>query len=127
VEIVRALIEAWSRGEYAAAMDVIDEEIELDVAYGTDLDGSYHGRQGLQEFLGAFWGEFRGPQMEVEEAFANGNDVVCGVHLSGRGRTSGITVDASAWHVWRLRGKKAVRWQIFRTKPQALHAAGLSE
>jgi ketosteroid isomerase-like protein len=127
VEIVRRLIEAWDRGDYSAALDLIDPDIEVNVAYRADLDGTYRGHAGLTEMMGAFWAEFEGPRIEIEEAERAGGAVVVGVRFYGRGKRSGVEIDAPAWHAWRLRGGKAVRWQLFRTKQEALEAAGLSK
>jgi ketosteroid isomerase-like protein len=128
VEIVRRLIEAWDRGDYSAALDSIDPEIEVNVTFQTaDLDGTYRGHAGLAELMGAFWAEFEGQRIEIEEAIPAGSDVVLGVRFYGRGKRSGVEIDAPAWHAWRLREGKAVRWGLFRRKQDALEAAGLSE
>jgi hypothetical protein len=49
------------------------------------------------------------------------------VRFSGRGKRSGLEIDMPAWQVWTLRDGKVVGWRIFRTKRQALDAAGLRE
>jgi ketosteroid isomerase-like protein len=127
VEIVRRMIEAWGRGDYSAALESIDPDIEVNVAYQSDLDGSYRGHAGLAQVLEVFWTEFEGPRIQIEEALPAGSEVVMGVRFYGRGKRSGAEIDAPAWHAWRLREKKAVRWQLFRTKQEALEAAGLRE
>jgi ketosteroid isomerase-like protein len=127
VEIVRRLIEAWNRGDYSAALASIDPAIEVNVAYQSGFDGTYRGHAGLTELMGVFWAEFEGPSIEIEEALPAGDDVVLGVRFSGRGKRSGIDVEAPAWHTWNIREGKAVRWQLFRTKQDALGGAGLSE
>jgi ketosteroid isomerase-like protein len=127
VEIVRGLIEAWGRSDYSAALDSIDPEIEVNVTFPMDLEGTYRGHAGLTEMLGAFWAEFDGPRIEIEEAIPAGSDVVVGVRFYGRGKRSGVEIDAPAWHLWRLREGKAVLWRVLRTKQEALKAAGLSE
>ena len=128
VEIVRRLIGAWDSGDYSGALDSIDPEIEVNAALQMDLDGTYRGHAGVAKMLGVFWAEFEGPRIEIEEAIAAGSDdVVVGVRFYGRGKRSGVVIGAPAWHVWRLREGKAVRWRLLRTKQEALEAAGLSE
>ncbi len=127
VEIVRRLIQDWGRGDYSAALDSIDPEIEVNVAYQANLDGTYRGHAGLAELMGPFWAAFEGQRIEIEEAIPVGSDVVVGVRFYGRGVRSGVEIDAPAWHVWRLREGKAVRWRLLRTKQEALEAAGLRE
>jgi ketosteroid isomerase-like protein len=123
-EIVRRLIEAWNRGDYAAALTLIDPAIEVNVAYQSGFDGIYRGHSGLTELMGVFWAEFAGPSIEIEEVVLSGDDVVLGVRFSGRGKRSGIDVEAPAWHTWSVHEGKAVRWQLVRTKQDALAAAG---
>ena len=128
VEIVLRLIEAWDRGDYSRALDSIDPEIEVNAALQMDLDGTYRGHAGLAELMAAFWAPFEGQRIEIREAIAAGRDeVVVGVRFSGRGKRSGVEIDFPAWHVWRLRDGKAVRWRLLRTKHEAREAAGLSE
>jgi ketosteroid isomerase-like protein len=127
VEIVRSLIKDWSRGEYSAALDSIDPEIEVNVAFQANLDGTYRGHAGLAELMGTFWAEFEDQRIEIEQTMPAGSDVVVGVRFYGRGKRSGLEIDAPAWHVWSLREGKAVRWRLLRTKQEALEAARLSE
>ena len=70
MEIVQRLIEAWDRGDYAAALDSIDPDVEVNVAYQADFDGTYRGHAGLTEMLGAFWAEFEGQRIEIEASRA---------------------------------------------------------
>jgi ketosteroid isomerase-like protein len=127
VEVVRRLIEAWDRGDYSAAWDSIDPDIAVNVAYHADLDGTYRGHAGLAELMATFWAAFERPRIEIEHAMPVGDDVVVGVRFYGRGKKSGVEIDAPAWHAWRLREGKAVCWWLLRTKEEALEAAGLSE
>ena len=126
VEIVQRLIETWGRGDYSAALDSIDPEVEVNVALRTRLDGTYRGHAGLAEMLGAFWAEFEAQRIEIEEAMAAGRSLSLGCASMGEVSRSGLEIDEPAWHVWSLREGKAVRWRLFRTKQQALEAAGLS-
>jgi hypothetical protein len=58
---------------------------------------------------------------------AEGDQVLASVTFRGRGKHSGITTSWDLWQLWRLRDGKAVRGQAFRSKEEALEAAGLSE
>jgi ketosteroid isomerase-like protein len=128
VEIVRRLYEAWGKGEYSAALDSIDPEVEVDlVVGGLALDGAYRGHGKIAEMQRAFWAEFEDPQNEIEELIPIGDDVVVRVRFSGRGKRSGIKVDMLLWHMWRLREGKVVRWWLRPSKREALEAAGLTE
>jgi ketosteroid isomerase-like protein len=130
VEVVRRLYESWNRGDYSAALDSIDPDIQVDVADDrVDFAGTYRGHAGAWEMMGSFWGEFENPHAWIEEAIPAGSHVVVAVRISGRGKRSGveIEIDMPLWQVWTLRDGKAVRWRIFRSKQEALEAAGLRE
>jgi ketosteroid isomerase-like protein len=93
VEIVRRLIQDWGRGDYSSALGSIDPEIEVNVAYQANLDGTYRGHAGLAELMGPFWAAFEGQRIEIEEAIPVGSDVVVGVRFYGRGVRSGVEID----------------------------------
>jgi ketosteroid isomerase-like protein len=53
--------------------------------------------------------------------------VVVTARHRGRGRESGVTVDARFYVVYRLRDGKVIRADEFSGRAEALEAAGLSE
>jgi uncharacterized protein len=64
----------------------------------------------------------------IPEAYVDaGDSVVVTVHLSGRGRGSGVEIDARFYDVYTLRDGKIVRMDQFSDRSEALAAAGLSE
>jgi len=64
----------------------------------------------------------------IPEEFADvGDRVVATVRLRGRGRVSGIEVDARFYDVFTLRDRKIVRMDQFTEPSEALEAAGLGE
>jgi ketosteroid isomerase-like protein len=67
------------------------------------------------------------PQIEAEEIIDAGERVVIAVRLSGRGRASGIDLEASWFHVLTARDNKAVRIEWYASRGDALEAAGLRE
>jgi hypothetical protein len=52
---------------------------------------------------------------------------VIAIRISGRGRASGIDVEANWFHVLTERDNKAVRIEWHRSRDDALDAAGLKE
>ena len=56
-----------------------------------------------------------------------GDRVVVAIRMSGRGRGSGIDVEANWFHVLTARDDKAVRIAWYASRAEALEAAGLSE
>jgi ketosteroid isomerase-like protein len=64
---------------------------------------------------------------DLEEALDGGDLVVATVLSRGRGRGSGIEIDARFHRVYTLRDDRIVRMDEFAQRAEALEAAGLSE
>ncbi len=67
------------------------------------------------------------PEIEPEEIIDGGEKVFVAVRISGRGKGSGIDMEASWFHVLTPRDDKLVRVEWHATRAEALEAAGLSE
>ena len=125
VEIVRRGYEHLSRtGELL--WELIDPEIEVhDPPIGPD-SRVWHGHQGLRAAFANVEQSFDDYGFEVEEFRDAGDDVVVFVRLHGRGKGSGIEVEAPVAHLWTLRDGKGVRIHVLG-REEALEAAGLKE
>jgi ketosteroid isomerase-like protein len=127
VEIVRRCLEAFSRGDYEAAMEAIDPSIEYDLTHFPD-GKVYLGHEGVREAFRIWLGTWEDYRHEVDELTDLGNDEVLGlVRESGRGKGSGIELERPTAAVWTLRDGKAIRIRFYPGKAEALEAAGFSE
>jgi ketosteroid isomerase-like protein len=64
----------------------------------------------------------------LPEEFVDGGDhIVVTVRLQGRGRVSGVDIDARFYDVYTLRDRKIVRMDQFTERSEALQAVGLRE
>jgi ketosteroid isomerase-like protein len=127
VEIVWALNEGFNRGDAAAGFRLLDPDVEAESHRALGGDREYRGHTGMSQLMGTFWQSFENPRSEIEECIASSDDLVLGVRIYGRGRASGVEVDALTGQVLTLRGGKVVRRRVFVTKAEALEAAGLLE
>jgi ketosteroid isomerase-like protein len=127
VELVQSVLEAWNRGDYPAALEHVAPGIEVESNMGDDLDGTYEGIASFQKYLAGFWSSFADFHTEIDECIAASTEVAFLAHHYGRGRGSGVEVEMQNWHVVTVRDGKIVRYRLFRTKPEALEAAGLRE
>jgi ketosteroid isomerase-like protein len=66
-------------------------------------------------------------QFDVEEVVEEGDDVVAMVHLTGRGKASGVEVDVRFYAQIKVRDGKVVYIYDHEDRDAALEAAGLSE
>ena len=66
-------------------------------------------------------------EIEAQEIIDAGEKVFVAIHIAGRGRGSGIDMEASWFHVLTPRDDKLVRIEWYASRAEALEAAGLSE
>lgn len=128
VETVRAIYDAWLRGDF----DAVFRNIHADVEFSGPPDFSgggrlYHGHDGMREALAQWIGSWEDYRFGLGKLIGCGDDVLVEGHQHGRGKGSGVEVSESIYSVWTVKGGLAVRQRMFRDRGQALEAAGLSE
>jgi len=65
---------------------------------------------------------------EPIELIDAGDKVLAFIRTSGRGKASGVDVEAHVWNVWTFRDGKPVEWTYFgEDRAAALKAVGLAE
>ena len=85
------------------------------------------GRESVKARLMAMLEVMGKPEIEAEEIIDAGEKVFVAIHISARGRGSGIDMKASWFHVLTARGDKLVRVEWYASRAEALEAAGLSK
>ena len=86
--------------------------------------------RGLEAAIGVRrrWLEsWEGHQIDVEEIKDGADSVVACVHLTGRGKRSGVEVDLRVYMHFKLRDGKIVYIYEYADRAEALEATGLSE
>lgn len=155
VAIVRALFDAWNRGDldalfrqagygidsgltppgselerFSDVLALIDPEVEVEPPLTGVTSGgvTHHGHEGLLKVLVEFWSQFDERRSELKECIPAGGDrVITTVLHHARGKLSGVEVEMWQHQVWTLRDGKVVRWQMFLNREETLEAVGLSE
>jgi ketosteroid isomerase-like protein len=126
VETVLELLATFGRGDYDAALEVLDPAVEWHTPPGVMIgEHVYRGREevqkGFSDWLGA-WDTFR---FEIRETLDKGEHVVvCGLQI-GRGRGSGVDVSLPTFHVFTLSAGKITHHRAFSDREAALEAAGV--
>ena len=121
-------MEAYSRGDYEAALAGFDPEIEWSAE--TDLvpdAGIYRGHDGVRRFW-AEWAEvIEGMSLEIEECTAVDDERVLAVtRAAGTGAGSGVTVESGSFaQLAQFRDGMVVRVRLFGDVRHARAAAGL--
>jgi uncharacterized protein len=123
VEIVRKAFEAYGRGDLAAAVAHHDD----DTVFSPAEEAPIHGPDAVLAYIRRWEEPWDDYQLEPEEFIDAGDRVVAIIHFKGRGKGSGIEVDARSDQVHSLRDGKLVRMDEYLDRAEALEAAGLSE
>jgi uncharacterized protein len=123
-ELVRALFDDFTRGDYEAALAKLDPEVD----WGEPPDmpetvGAYEGRRGVVAEFGRFMSAWAELTVELEEVREVGERVVVLTHWRGRSKGSGIEVDQRVAQVYEFREGRVARVRQFRELREALAAA----
>jgi uncharacterized protein len=131
VEVVRAQIDAYNRGDYDAALALLDQEVEWHVPEVAALDapasGIVQGRDRVAEQFARWLEAWETHSFQVTDALSQGDDVFIAGLQVGRGRHSGLDIRVPTFHVFTVRDQKIVAMRAFPERAEALEAAGLQE
>jgi ketosteroid isomerase-like protein len=122
VERLKAMYDAFNRGDFDAAVTIAHPEVEF-IRPG---QGAIRGRTALRA-----WAEpdaLEAHKVEPLDFTVLGNKVSVQQHHRARGAESGIDVEAVAWVVWTFDYDGLVsRVEAFLAEGEALDAVGLHE
>jgi len=122
VNAIRAAYEAFAQRDIPAVLNVLDPQIHWHVPDIYPAGGTFHGREGVQQFfqgLGEQWEELN---VDPTTFLAPGDHVVAiGIHR-GRLTKNGIAVEVPFAHVWRVQGGKAVQFREYSDPGELLRA-----
>jgi ketosteroid isomerase-like protein len=128
IEIVRAITEAINRGDLDQALEAAHEQLEADWSNSIAPHGGvYRGRERVREAFEAFleaWEEFRWDLQEIIEV--DEARVIVVNRVRGRGRGSGVEVDATGAQLWTITGGEIRSVKLYQSKADALEAVGLA-
>jgi ketosteroid isomerase-like protein len=127
VEIVRRVYAEWERGNFRTP-EVFDPEVHviwINPIFVTDSET--RGIEALNRAMQEFLSTWERGTATAGEIFDGGEQVVAENVWRGRGKTSGVEVEARLWSVWTLSGARATRVVQYEDRAEAFEAAGLSE
>lgn len=122
VQILKAAYEALNRGDIAAALAVLEPDAEWSEHSELPEADTYRGVAAIWSFLDDYlesWEEFR---QETEEVIDGGEKVAVFLHLTAKGKGSGIQVEARYAHVWTMRDGRGVRVDAYADRQMAREA-----
>jgi ketosteroid isomerase-like protein len=128
VEIARKTIDAYNRGDLDAWVAFLSPDVVWESLPLPGLGEVYMRRAEAREWLEQLLELFEETHLEIEEITALSDDRVLIAYTQiGRGRGSGLPVEQSLWSIFWLAEGVITRRQAFRTRDEALEAAGLRE
>ena len=125
VEVVRAMYDAFNRGDEEAALAPLHPDVELHQDDELADTRTYYGLEDFRRGVALWLSEWEGFRFDAEELIDAGDSVVMRVRLSGRAKASGVELAERRYHVWDFEDGKACCVTVLRTREQALEAVGL--
>ena len=128
VEITERLLDSYNRRDLSVSDEVTTADFEFFPAVSGSIEsGGGRGREGVQryyEMLDETWEDFR---LVAEEFRDLGDRVLVLGRTEGRGRGSGVPVDAPWAGIWEFRDGKVWHAHGYLDHGEAFRAAGLME
>jgi ketosteroid isomerase-like protein len=131
VEAIRELWESWVNHDDATELGdltLMDPEVVYeDDSLPDHVGETYVGHDGLRRAWARFaepWTDF---EVDLEWTRGTGNEVVSYHRVRGKGRGSGVEMQADYAYVWTFREGRVVRLRSYSDPTEALEAAGLRE
>lgn len=126
VEVIRALYEAFNRGDFERATAMLHDDAELHQPPEMPGAGTYIGRDEFARGLGRWLSGFEpGFEFRIVELIDGGDRVLLRIAYHGRGRASGVELEEEWFNVWEIRDGKPFRCLNVLDEGEALEAAGL--
>ena len=121
VDVVRASLDRWNRGE----RDTFDFHPDIEfIPRRAATEGAYRGTAGMERFLADTEETFDKFEFRVE-MLDHGDQVLVWGTIHVRAKQSGVETDIPTGGVVELRDGKVVRWEDFGSKAKAFEAVGL--
>jgi ketosteroid isomerase-like protein len=128
VELVERLVEAFNSEDIELVLSSTHPDFELDVPPELSAEPDiYRGEHGMRRYWESFQDAMDEIRIEPERLFDAGDAVVLAMHLTAKGRRTGIAVEQQTAGVWTIRDGKVMSIRAHASLSEALHAVGLAE
>jgi ketosteroid isomerase-like protein len=128
---VAALNETYRTGDMRPWRRHVEETFDPDVLLEAEeafTEGEWRGHEGAVGFVANQMEVLADMWLRVDDYVHVDDDcLVAAITFGGRARHTGLEVELHPLHVFTLRDGKAVRWQVFLEREQALEEVGLRE
>jgi uncharacterized protein len=125
VEVVRAMYDAFARGDRAALISHLDPSIRVHDRPLHPEASVYEGPEGFLRFAETDWDSFDEVVYEPQEFVEREPYVIVPIKQRGTGKGSSLAVEESIVNVWKLRAGKCVELRNYSTLGEALAAISI--
>ena len=126
VEIVRAAIDAYNRGDVDGAFKDAAPDFEYDQTRAVGMDRGVFNLDEFRDLLATFTDSWESFTIGADDLIDAGEHVVMPFTNRAQGR-AGIEVQARGVWIWTIRDGSIVRACLYQELQDALEAAGLRE
>jgi ketosteroid isomerase-like protein len=129
VELVKRFEDGWAAGDLDAALECVHTEMVFDWSDSIGpFAGIYRGQDGMVRFWKELREAFEQFRPEALEFIEIGSERVITLDVvRGRGKGSGVEIEAQGAMLWSFRDGKIAHAKMFQTKEEALQAASLAD
>jgi ketosteroid isomerase-like protein len=126
VEIARAAIDAWNRGDWDATLKDAAPSFEFDFSRSVGPGRAVYSLDQMRGYFREFVEAWESLRLQVDEFIEARDHVVMPNTLHARGR-DGVEVQAHGAWVWTIRDGSITRLCFYQERQDALEAVGVSE
>jgi uncharacterized protein len=119
IEVVRRLIDAWSRRDLEAVLEAMHPDCEV---RGIEVRETLRGHDALAAGFRDWFDAFDEFAVEPEEFVLDGDRVLVPVRQRGRGKGSGLEVEQRFFQLFELRDGLVLRFEEFAEEAEAREA-----
>jgi ketosteroid isomerase-like protein len=127
MDALRAIYDEYSRGNFAAGVDLYDRHVLLVSRADLPDTDRYVGVDSIRAYMRDFLAPVTDMRWVAEELLEVENSIVVTTHQRGTGRESGLPMEGRYFVVWTFRGRAVIRIEFFADRADALEAVGMRE
>ncbi len=117
-EKLEQLYAEWARGDYSRG-DIWDADVEMDT-FGMGEPMRASGRDAVATTLADWLSAWERPLViELDELAQRGDRILALIRWRGRGKESGVQMEATGAHLWTFRDGLIVRFDVYRDRDDA--------
>ena len=122
VELVREIVEALNRGDVDAMLASMHPDFEWRPLETSPVARVCRGHDEVRSYVEDWLHTFDGLRVDLEDPAEVGEQVVAPVRAYGRGRASGVELDATFCQLWTVKDGAARTMEEHPTREAALEA-----